>query len=366
MVAPLLVFTLDVAFGELIARSLEETGRFSLRVLSQVDEVVAYVRKEKCSLTFLDLDISDPLRAGRALLQANAEMRFVFLSGVNPDPALDELNPRAHLTKPFYLPDLLEMMDKLFSPLQSGTPRRTPQDAPSAPPVADLEMVWQADVNRAAQHLTRLTLESSAQAALINRDNELWAYAGQLPQAAAHELARMVARYWDQNEESDLVRFVRLNSTNAEHMLFATRLAAGLVLRSHSMLRHLSAPSVPRLAGWSIPSRSPSRWGGRQAMALRWMSLRPRRWRMRGWIRRHRCSRRNPARRLLGFTPNQFQRRPRKRLWSRRPNSSLASRKRLLKRRQVLLMRRLKPSRAFPLRRGGTSSWSRSLPRSTT
>lgn len=40
----------------------------------------------------------------------------------------------------------------------------------------------------------------------------------------------MVARYWDQNEESDLVRFVRLNSTNAEHMLFATRLAAGLVL----------------------------------------------------------------------------------------------------------------------------------------
>ena len=230
MVTPLLVFTLDVAFGELIARSLEETGRFSLRVLSQVDEAVAYVRKEKCSLTFLDLDISDPLRAGRALQQANAEMRFVFLSGVNPDPALDELNPRAHLTKPFYLPDLLEMMDKLFSPLQSGTPRRTPQNAPAAPPVADLEMPWLADVNRAAQHLTRLTLESSAQAALINRDNELWAYAGQLPQAAAHELARMVARYWDQNEESDLVRFVRLNSTNAEHMLFATRLAAGLVL----------------------------------------------------------------------------------------------------------------------------------------
>lgn len=230
MATPLLVLTQDVTFGELVSRSLEGESRFSVRVLRQVDEATAYVRKEKCSLTFLDLDIADALEAGRALRQANAEMRFVFLSAVDADPALDELNPRAHLTKPFYVKDLLELMDKLFQPLQAGTPRRAPQNALAAPPVVNPEMPWLADVNRAAQHLTRLTLESSAQAALINRENELWAYAGQLPQAAAHELGRMVARYWDKNEESDLVRFVRLNSTKAEHMLFATRLAAGLVL----------------------------------------------------------------------------------------------------------------------------------------
>jgi REP element-mobilizing transposase RayT/DNA-binding response OmpR family regulator len=230
MAIPLLVLTQDVTFGELVSRSLEGESWFSVRVLRQVDEATAYVRKEKCSLTFLDLDIADALEAGRALRQANAEMRFVFLSAVEADPALDELNPRAHLTKTFNVKDLLELMDKLFQPLQAGTPRRAPQNAPAAPPVVNLEMPWLADVNRAAQHLTRLTLESSAQAALINRENELWAYAGQLPQAAAHELGRMVARYWDKTEESDLVRFVRLNSTKAEHMLFATRLAAGLVL----------------------------------------------------------------------------------------------------------------------------------------
>jgi REP element-mobilizing transposase RayT/DNA-binding NarL/FixJ family response regulator len=209
---------------------LEGESRFSVRVLRQVDEAAAYVRKEQCSLTFLDLDMADALGAGRALRQANAEMRFVFLSAVDAEPALDELNPRAHLTKPFYVKDLLELMDKLAQPPQAGPPRWAPQNDPAAPPVVNPEMPWLADVNRAAQHLTRLTLESSAQAALINRENELWAYAGQLPQAAAHELARMVARYWDKTEESDLVRFVRLNSTKAEHMLFATRLAAGLVL----------------------------------------------------------------------------------------------------------------------------------------
>ncbi|MDO9128648.1 MAG: IS200/IS605 family transposase, partial [Anaerolineales bacterium] len=153
-----------------------------------------------------------------------------FLSGDGPDAALNELNPQAHLTKPFYLPDLLEMMDKMFSALQAGSPQRRPKKVPAAPAAESIEMPWLANVNRAAQHLTRLTLESSAQAALINRNNELWAYAGQLPQSAAHELAQMVARYWDQTEESDLVRFVRLGSTNAEHMLYATRLATGLVL----------------------------------------------------------------------------------------------------------------------------------------
>ena len=111
MATPLLVLTPDVAFGELVSRCLESDSRFIVRVFHQVDEAVAYVRKEKCLLTFLDLDIEDALEVGRALRQANAEMRFVFLSAVDADPALDELNPRAHLTKPCFKIDLLELMD---------------------------------------------------------------------------------------------------------------------------------------------------------------------------------------------------------------------------------------------------------------
>jgi hypothetical protein len=85
-------------------------------------------------------------------------------------------------------------------------------------------------VTKAAQHLTRLTLESSAQAALITRKNNLWAYAGQLSQDAAKELATTVTRHWDGQKGSDLLRFVRLEATRAEHMLYATRLADDVVL----------------------------------------------------------------------------------------------------------------------------------------
>jgi len=92
------------------------------------------------------------------------------------------------------------------------------------------EPPWLSDVTRAAQHLTRLTLESSAQAALITRNDQLWAYAGQLPQSATSELTDTVSRYWDRQKENDLVRFVRLASTGAEHMLYATRLTQNMVL----------------------------------------------------------------------------------------------------------------------------------------
>lgn len=86
---------------------------------------------------------------------------------------------------------------------------------------------WLNDVSKAAQHLTRLTLESSAQAALIVRGGKMWAYAGELSQPAAQELANSVAL---QKKAGDLLRFIRLKATQAEHMLYATELAPGVML----------------------------------------------------------------------------------------------------------------------------------------
>jgi REP element-mobilizing transposase RayT len=89
---------------------------------------------------------------------------------------------------------------------------------------------WLQDVTRAAQHLTRLSLETAAQAALITRSDQLWAYAGELPQLAAEELARTVAHYWSRDGGSDLARFVRLEIVVGEFMLYATGLGGDYVL----------------------------------------------------------------------------------------------------------------------------------------
>jgi REP element-mobilizing transposase RayT len=83
------------------------------------------------------------------------------------------------------------------------------------------------DVTKAAQLLTRLTLESAAQAVMIVRQGQLWAYAGQLSQPTVEELTSKVAQY---KLEGDLVRFIRLQATQAEHLLYATSIAEGVAL----------------------------------------------------------------------------------------------------------------------------------------
>ena len=227
MSTPLLIITSDIPFGELICQSLEETGRFVVRVTGEQGAAAAYARDFKQALAFLDTSLTeiDLLKIGALLRQVNPEIIFVVISEAGWHSALEELFHREYLSKPFYLPDLLEMMEKFF---HSSTSLELPSLTEKVDSNNDLH--WLSDVTRAAQHLTRLTLESSAQAALITRADQLWAYAGQLPQSAARELADTLSRYWDHQEENDLVRFVRLASTNAEHMLYATRLAEGMVL----------------------------------------------------------------------------------------------------------------------------------------
>ncbi len=222
----LLVVTSDISLGELIRQTLEETGRFNVYVAREKKAAADFVREANCLLAFLDVSLTEKkiLEIGTLLRQVNPKIRFVIVSEAGWHPALlEELSPEDYLSKPFYPPDLLKMMDKLFDVSQPpSTLSLFDETGDNAP--------WLSDVTRAAQHLTRLTLESSAQAALITRSDQLWAYAGQLPQSATRELAGTVSRYWDRQQESDLVRFVRLASTEAEYMLYATRLAKDMVL----------------------------------------------------------------------------------------------------------------------------------------
>ena len=221
----ILVVTSDIPFGELIRQNLEEMGRFHVRVTGDKDSAVSYVKEVDCPLAFLDTCLSEKEidEIGAHVRQANPKMRFVVISEAGWHSALEELTPEDYLSKPYYLPDLLEIMNNLFPNPQSPNSATVSGESDNEPP-------WLSDVTRAAQHLTRLTLESSAQAALITRNDQLWAYAGQLSQSATHELTETVSRYWDRQKENDLVRFVHLASTGAEHMLYATRLTKNMVL----------------------------------------------------------------------------------------------------------------------------------------
>ena len=235
MTKSLLLVTAETAFANLLLHGLEQEG-YRVHIVKGKGEAVVRADESNCSLAFLDMDLGyrAVLDIGRALRMLNPSIRFIVFSRDDTPPALDDIRPWKLSLKPYYLPDLLNMLNDKSTPISKPTasPSRqanasaTSRDVQTSSPA----LPWLQDVTKAAQHLTRLTLESSAQAALITRGDNLWAYAGQLSQGAAKELAVTVTRHWDGQKGSDLLRFVRLEATKAEHMLYATRIADDVVL----------------------------------------------------------------------------------------------------------------------------------------
>jgi REP element-mobilizing transposase RayT/CheY-like chemotaxis protein len=227
MTKSLLIVSADTKFSQVLLHGLEQEG-YRVQITKGKGESVVRADEENSSLAFLDMDLGyrAVLEIGQALRMLNPEIKLIIFSAEATPPTLDELHPWMLSPKPYFLPDVLNMLNNNSNPASKFSNTKTPPEVQTS----SSALPWLADVTKAAQHLTRLTLESSAQAALITRGDNLWAYAGQLSQGAAKELAVAVTRHWDGQKGSDLLRFVRLEATKAEHMLYATRLAEDVVL----------------------------------------------------------------------------------------------------------------------------------------
>jgi REP element-mobilizing transposase RayT/ActR/RegA family two-component response regulator len=227
-----LLVTPQASLEDVVRRALKNVGNYDLQATNDFGKVLKGNRQQPISWVLLDAELEDQgisiLDVGRAFRQLNDKVQFIVIT--NPrswlTEEINELAPRGFISKPLDAAELAHMMNDV----NPSNPRaETPAPRTAAVEVAP-ELPWLQDINRAAQHLTRLTLESSAQAALINLNNELWAYAGQLSKAAAQEISQTIQRYWDHEEKSDLLRFIRLDATKAEHMLYATRLSPAMIL----------------------------------------------------------------------------------------------------------------------------------------
>ncbi|MBI3159100.1 MAG: transposase [Chloroflexi bacterium] len=243
MAVSVLVITPSPGFGELISQILQETGDYACVLANSGKDGLDGARSNSPRLCILDGDLSDtPLEKLAAGLRASRPGLLLVVippEGEDAPPDFTHLQADGLLAKPFYLPDLITTVERV---LAGGKPDRgapTPEAPPAATPVRAAEPAqaaaedapeWLRDVNLAAQHLARLSLESASQASLIARGDQVWAYAGGLDQGAVNELARTLGQYWSGGDGSDLARFVRLDATGSDYMLYATDLGGGFVL----------------------------------------------------------------------------------------------------------------------------------------
>ena len=241
MQALILIVTPTAGFGGLIQQTLEMAG-YQPVLARDAGRAIEQARRASFSLAILDADLenTDLSQLGEDLRKLLPGLRLISTPPCDDSQVSQNFTPDAILNKPFYLPDLLEMVEKLarsgpVTPLPGG--KSTAPDRERIPDVDDgggPPPPWLQDEALAVRRLARLAPEP-AQAAFILRHGELWVRAGQLPEEAAEELAQTAMQSWSQGEDhpggqSNLARFVRLRSVEGEFMLYATRLAAGMVL----------------------------------------------------------------------------------------------------------------------------------------
>jgi REP element-mobilizing transposase RayT/CheY-like chemotaxis protein len=262
MATLVLIASPTIAFGELIRLTLEGEGNYHATRVSTGCEALAQCQSTSFALAILDADLSDlplpDLFTAVQKLRPGIRLIVVPPNSDSKSPIVAGLPSHGYLNKPFYLPELMNIVTRALQPQDqppaqppeaqpatgtppaptTPTPQKIPGPAidgaspkrPASKPIAPTAPAWLQDVARAAQHLTRLSLETAAMAALIIRDGKLWSYAGQLSQPAAQELAQTVAHYWERGNGSDLARFVHLDATDGDYMLYATAVSGDMAL----------------------------------------------------------------------------------------------------------------------------------------
>jgi REP element-mobilizing transposase RayT/DNA-binding NarL/FixJ family response regulator len=255
-----LVITTSPGLGELIQQILTESGLYMVLLTDKPEEALEFAQAMPFTICILDsairnYPISELVDQLRTLIPG---MRLIVIhsysypvesssAGIVPDSTLPRSFSPAELLKTVTQALLQPITEPIHTEAsQINTPIPAPiGGAPELGPTTTKMPEWLEDVNRVAQHLTSLSLETAAQAALIIRNGQLWAYAGQLPQTGAQELAHQLATFWESGTRypegipskgnrsvgsGDIVRFIHLDSTQGMYMLYATAFSKDMVL----------------------------------------------------------------------------------------------------------------------------------------
>src|SRR5262245_51290596 len=128
MTNSLLIVSADTSFAKVLLHGLEQEG-YRVQIVKGKGEAVVRADEANCSLAFLDMDFGDRavLDIGKALRMLNPGIRLIIFSREDTPPALDDIRPWMLSPKPYFLPDVLNMLNNKSTPISQ--PIRQPQSS---------------------------------------------------------------------------------------------------------------------------------------------------------------------------------------------------------------------------------------------
>ncbi len=218
----ILVASPHLAFGELLRLSLEESGKYRVRLARSTPEALNQASKAAFSLLILDADLADAPFSEFAteIKQHQAQARLILIPPENnpQHPSLQSLAADAYINKPFYQPDLIKTVEAVLAlpnapDVQAGTRDAPVQPTDKPQPSTDCQRV-----------LDQALVDGSVQAAWIHGGGQVQASDGRLSPVDLQELAASLSRTPRDRRHGDQIRFVKLQQGN-ELLLFSTDLA---------------------------------------------------------------------------------------------------------------------------------------------
>jgi CheY-like chemotaxis protein/REP element-mobilizing transposase RayT len=239
MAKNILVATSQPAFGELLRLSLEESGRYRVRLVQTGREALSSAEHILFSLAILDTTLDEPpfLYVAQGLRKHQPGVRLLVIPSHEGEAAADvvAVQPDGCISQPFYAPSLLETINSLTTEVDTPAlaeskhpPKSVIATAPPGP-AGTIQPILQ-DAALVTQHLEDFLKDSTAPGVILLRMREPWAAAGQLNQEALNEVANLLTRYTAANEGVDLARYVHLQSDGSEYLIYATPLIDTQVL----------------------------------------------------------------------------------------------------------------------------------------
>jgi predicted regulator of Ras-like GTPase activity (Roadblock/LC7/MglB family) len=197
-------------------------------------------------MVILDMGLTDPPAAQVAQLvraqQPDVPLMIIPLDGDLLPPEVGALGVQGVLTKPFFLPDLPDMVAQAMKARPITTPSPAPEQ-PNLPPLAAPVRVASSSMELWARNETELTSRLSALARELNADailltcgNDLVAHSGRFKRQEAEQLARVIVESWHASAKvaqllgREKVRFEQSMHESGDYLLYSLAVMEDTVL----------------------------------------------------------------------------------------------------------------------------------------
>jgi DNA-binding NarL/FixJ family response regulator/REP element-mobilizing transposase RayT len=223
----ILVVSPDTEFLQQLRSHLEEGGRYQVSVALSAHEALNLANSNFFEVAIVDGELDDiPVAAfTRDLTALQSDLKIlVFPPDNNPQhPVLDGVAINGFLTKPFSGQEIGKALSSLFSdqPIPNNLQVKE---------VDDLVKQWLQIPETGGKKAEQILKATSAQTILIIIKDQVIASAGPMDDGLMTNVTGFLSRYWKDEDNSELARYIKLDGDSRDQFIYATKLVSNLVL----------------------------------------------------------------------------------------------------------------------------------------